>query len=164
MKRLWAPWRMEYVSSVGEDGGSGGECIFCVAVKNDPDESLLLHKGKHSTVLLNKFPYNTAHVLISPIRHTAEVESLSVEESEETLRLIQHTVKVIKKELAPDGFNIGMNLGGSAGAGIADHLHWHVVPRWSGDTNFMPVLDDVRVMPEHIKSTLARLRPHFIDI
>ena len=114
--------------------------------------------------MLNKYPYNNAHLLISPKRHKANLEDLNVEESIDLQRLMRHSVMVLKKELKPDGMNIGLNLGTAAGAGIKDHLHWHIVPRWSGDTNFMTSLGELRVVPEHIIKTQERLRPFFESI
>ncbi len=114
--------------------------------------------------MLNKYPYNNGHLMVAPLRHLAELEELTREESLEIFRLITHAVKVIKELFGPDGFNIGINLGRSAGAGIVEHLHWHVVPRWNGDTNFMPVLADVKIIPEHLSKTLSTLRPHFEKI
>ncbi len=156
MKQLWAPWRIEYITGEKEDG-----CVFCDAATGEPSGELVLFTGSLSTVILNKYPYNSAHLLISPIRHTNEIDTLSVEESTDIFRLVRHSVTVLKKALKPDGFNVGMNLGKAAGAGIDDHLHMHVVPRWTGDTNFMPVLSDTRVMPEHLSQTAATLKPYF---
>ncbi|CAG1066300.1 ATP adenylyltransferase [uncultured bacterium] len=156
MKQLWAPWRSEYVQS-GDPGG----CIFCAARKKSPEEGLVLFNGAVSLVMLNKFPYNSAHLMIAPQRHVANVEELTPEEALDFFRLLRHSVTVLKKELNPAGFNIGMNVGRAAGAGIEDHLHTHVVPRWNGDMNFMPVLSDTKVIPEHLLATLTRLLPYF---
>lgn len=156
MKQLWAPWRSEYVKS-----GDTLECIFCAARTKSPEESLVLFNGAVSIVMLNKFPYNSAHLMIAPVRHVANVEELTPEEALDFFRLLRHSVTVLKKELNPAGFNIGMNVGRAAGAGIEAHLHTHVVPRWNGDMNFMPVLSDTKVIPEHLLSTLSRLLPYF---
>lgn len=156
MKQLWAPWRSEYVQSPWQD-----ECVFCASRAKSPEEGLVLFSGAVSTVMLNKFPYNSAHLLISPARHVANVEELTPEEALDSFRLLRHAITVLKKEYNPAGFNVGMNLGGAAGAGIEAHLHTHVVPRWNGDMNFMPVLSDTKVIPEHIQSTLKRLLPYF---
>ncbi len=159
MKKLWAPWRMEYVTEE-----KTGECIFCTASGKKPEDSLILFDGALSTVLLNKYPYNNAHLLIAPKKHKANLEDLNVEESIDLQRLMRHSVMVIKKVLEPDGLNVGLNLGCAAGAGIADHLHWHVVPRWEGDTNFMTTIGDISVIPEHILKTQETLRPYFDNI
>lgn len=156
MKQLWAPWRSEYVKS-----GDVGECIFCAARTKSPEEGLVLFNGAVSIVMLNKFPYNSAHLMIAPVRHVANVEELTPEEALDFFRLLRHSVTVLKKELNPAGFNIGMNVGKAAGAGIEEHLHTHVVPRWNGDMNFMPVLSDTKVIPEHLLATLSRLLPYF---
>lgn len=156
MKQLWAPWRSEYVKS-----GDTLECIFCAARTKSPEESLVLFNGAVSIVMLNKFPYNSAHLMIAPVRHVANVEELTPEEALDFFRLLRHSVTVLKKELNPAGFNIGMNVGRAAGAGIEAHLHTHVVPRWNGDMNFMPVLSDTKVIPEHLLATLSRLLPYF---
>ncbi len=161
MERLWAPWRLEYVKSADERNKE--ECIFCVA-KEDDRNSLLIHRGEHTVTMLNKYPYNNGHLMVAPIRHLAELEGLTEEETLEIQKLTTHAVKVLKKLFNPDGFNIGLNIGRSAGAGIVGHLHWHVVPRWNGDTNFMPVLADVKIIPEHLSQTLSTLRPHFEKI
>ena len=159
MKQLWAPWRSEYVQS-----GTSGECVFCASRAKSPEEGLVLFSGALSTVMLNKFPYNSAHLLIAPVRHVASVEELTPEEALDSFRILRHSVTVLKKEYNPNGFNIGMNIGAAAGAGIEAHLHTHIVPRWNGDMNFMPVLSDTKVIPEHIQSTLKRLLPYFQSI
>ena len=163
MKQLWAPWRIDFIESEKAQG-----CIFCLAAGDakgkdgkDKNNGLLLYESPFSTILLNKYPYNNGHLLISPKRHTSGIETLTDEEVADTHSLIKHSTLALKEAFNPDGFNIGMNLGAAAGAGIADHLHWHVVPRWSGDVNFMPVLADLKVMPEHLRSTLEKLRPYF---
>lgn len=158
MDRLWAPWRSEYIKS-GPEG-----CIFCEAPKQDRSETLLLWSGGLAMVMLNKFPYNSGHLMVSPARHTGRLEDLSPEESAEIWRLIRLSTAILTKALNPGGFNIGMNVGSAAGAGIADHLHMHIVPRWNGDTNFMPVLADTKILPEHLKKTMAVLSPYFDSI
>jgi ATP adenylyltransferase len=139
---------------------SSGESVLPVIpiIDNNPH---LLYSGKLSTVILNKFPYNSGHILVSPKRHTASLPSLSIEEMSDLMRLVTHSVKALTEAYAPEGFNIGMNLGKSAGAGIAEHLHWHVLPRWNGDTNFMTTLADIRVIPEHIEAARRKLLPYF---
>ncbi|MBI5598496.1 MAG: HIT domain-containing protein [Deltaproteobacteria bacterium] len=156
MNRLWAPWRMDYIS-----GGVPEGCIFCNAPGAPPGSSLLLFSGHLSMVMMNRYPYNNGHLMVAPRRHGAEMDGLGAEESMDVLRLINRCVAVLKDVFKPGGFNIGLNLGRAAGAGIEDHIHWHVVPRWDGDTNFMPVVADVKVMPEHLMETVKKLRPHF---
>jgi ATP adenylyltransferase len=148
-KPLWAPWRLEYVQHADEDP----RCIFC-----EPDESLLVHRGERAIVLLNKFPYSSGHLLVAPARHTGDFASLDADEAAEVHRLAASGMGALTQEYAPQGFNLGWNLGLIAGAGIVDHVHLHVVPRWAGDTNFMPVLADVKVVPEHLLETARRLR------
>ena len=161
MERLWAPWRLEYVKDAGKASERG--CIFCAARDGNYD-SLLLHRGEHTLTMLNKYPYNNGHLMVAPRRHIAELEAMTEAESLEVFKLLGHAIKVMKRLFNPQGFNVGLNIGRSAGAGIADHLHWHIVPRWDGDTNFMPVLADVKVIPEHLLNTLSTLRPHFEKI
>lgn len=173
MKQLWAPWRMEFIES-NKGGGKGGGCIFCppLVIDNkdgdnkddDNKDGLVLYKGTLSTVLLNKFPYNCGHLLIAPTKHTALIEDLSDKENADLMRMLAHAKRALADELAPEGFNAGINLGKAAGAGITDHLHWHLVPRWTGDVNFMPLLSETRVIPEHLSETARRLRPYFSNI
>ena len=148
-KPLWAPWRLEYIAKADE----AGECIFC-----NPDEQLLVHRGERALVLLNKFPYASGHLLIAPARHTGDFVSLSGDEAAEIHSLASQAIGALAEIYSPQGFNLGWNLGLIAGAGILDHVHQHVVPRWAGDTNFMPVLADVKVLPEHLLETARRLR------
>ncbi|HEY8645519.1 MAG TPA: HIT domain-containing protein [Gaiellaceae bacterium] len=151
-KPLWAPWRLEYVQQADELD----RCIFC-----EPEEELLVHRGEHALVVLNKFPYSSGHLLIAPHRHLGDFGLLSDEEALEVHRLGARGVEALRAEYAPHGHNLGWNLGRVAGAGIEDHVHLHVVPRWNGDTSFMPVLADVKVLPEALERTAERLRPHF---
>jgi ATP adenylyltransferase len=148
-KPLWAPWRLEYIQQADELSG----CIFC-----DPEEAMLVHRGVCSVVLLNRFPYSSGHLLVAPLRHAGAFGDLSNDEALELHRLASAGIDALTSEYRPDGFNVGWNLGRPAGAGIADHVHLHVVPRWSGDTNFMPVLADVKVLPEALEETRRRLR------
>jgi ATP adenylyltransferase len=151
---LWAPWRLEYISSASEQKG----CIFCRAASAPNDEeSLVVHLGVTAFVLLNRFPYSSGHLMVAPMRHVGDLRELSAHEAAEIHTLSARALDVLADVYQPDGFNIGWNLGRSAGAGIVDHVHEHVVPRWQGDTNFMPVLADVRVIPEHLRTTHARL-------
>lgn len=157
MERLWAPWRLEYITGEQVDG-----CIFCEFARRDDDEKHhILYRGRHAYVIMNAFPYSNCHLLIPPYRHIAGLTDLTDEESLEIMQIAQKCCVVLGEVCRPDGFNIGLNLGTAAGAGIADHVHVHVVPRWSGDTNFMPVLADVKVIPEALEVTYSKLKPPF---
>ena len=158
MKTLWAPWRMEYILSEKKQGN----CILCPGNDRSQDEErLILHVGSLSMAIMNRYPYNNGHLLVSPIRHVSSLDQLSNEESLDLLQMVRESIDVLKKIMNPEGFNVGLNLGLVAGAGIEDHLHFHVVPRWNGDTNCMTVLGEVRVIPEHIKETHKKLRAEF---
>ena len=151
-KPLWAPWRLEYIEQADELD----RCIFC-----DPEEALLVHRGDHALVVLNKYPYASGHLLVAPHRHVGDFGLLADEEALEVHRFAAGGVDALRAEYAPHGHNLGWNLGRVAGAGIEDHVHLHVVPRWNGDTSFMPVLADVKVLPEALERTAERLRLHF---
>jgi ATP adenylyltransferase len=155
-KPLWAPWRLEYVQQADEATG----CVFCAEAARElpAEESLLVHRSDVALVVLNKFPYSSGHVMAAPARHVGLLAQLTDAEALEIHRLSVAAVDALERTYRPDGFNLGWNLGRVAGAGIADHVHIHVVPRWSGDTNFMPVLADVKVLPEHLVATRDRLR------
>ncbi|HET7572340.1 MAG TPA: HIT domain-containing protein [Gaiellaceae bacterium] len=154
MDRLWAPWRLEYVQSADEQEG----CVFCRAgAARDDEPELVVHRGEHAFVLLNKFPYASGHLLVAPYRHGCSFADLAAEEALETHRLAAAGIEALRAVYGPEGFNVGWNLGRIAGAGIVDHAHAHVVPRWGGDTNFMPVLADVRVLPEHLVESRRKL-------
>ena len=160
MKQLWAPWRMEYIKNEKSD-----ECIFCVLPSAQDDEkNRILFRGKHSFVIMNIFPYNCAHLMVSPYRHIGCVTEQNDSERFEVNQLTQECIKILKTVSEPDGFNIGYNIGKAAGAGYDEHIHCHIVPRWSGDTNFMPVIGDVKVHPEHLLSTYEKLQPHFKNL
>ena len=152
-RQLWAPWRLEYIQSADEQPG----CVFCLARDGDDAERLVVHRGEHAFVLLNKFPYASGHVMVAPVRHVGDFGELDDAEALEVHRLAAQALAALRSVYAPDGFNIGWNLGRVAGAGVLDHVHLHAVPRWSGDTNFMPVLADVKVLPEHLDTTRERL-------
>ena len=153
-KQLWAPWRLEYIEAADEDTG----CVFCRAAAADDDEAaLIVHRGEHAFVLLNKFPYVSGHLMVAPYRHLGDFAELTDEEALEVHRLGERGMAALAESYAPQGYNVGWNLGRIAGAGIVDHVHLHVVPRWAGDTNFMPVLADVKVLPEHLLETRRRL-------
>jgi ATP adenylyltransferase len=158
MKNLWAPWRMEYILS----DQKGGSCIFCPGSDRGVDEELLiLYVGTLSMVMMNRFPYNNGHLLVAPIQHVPGLDQLSDEESLDLLSTVGRSINVLKSIMNPEGFNVGLNLGHVAGAGMEEHMHFHIVPRWNGDTNYMTVLGDVRVIPEHIKETYGKLKPEF---
>jgi ATP adenylyltransferase len=153
VERLWAPWRLEYIASADEQPG----CIFCAAVEGDDEEKLVVHRGERAIVLLNRFPYASGHLMVAPKRHVGDFGELEDEEVVEIHRLASSGIGALAQTYEPQGYNLGWNLGRVAGAGIVDHVHLHVVPRWAGDTNFMPVLADVKVMPEHLQETRRRL-------
>lgn len=155
-KPLWAPWRLEYVTQAGEEEG----CVFCDEALGslDASESLLVRSGETALALLNKYPYSSGHLMVAPSRHVGELGDLTDDEVLGVHQLAVDGVRALQDLYGPGGFNLGWNLGHVAGAGIADHVHLHVVPRWSGDTNFMPVLADVKVVPEHLLVTRDRLR------
>jgi ATP adenylyltransferase len=154
IKQLWAPWRLSYVQQAGEQDG----CVFCLEAAGDlGDESLLVHRGDTAFVLLNKFPYSSGHLMVAPLRHVAAIDELTEPEVLELHRFTSASLAALRAVYRPDAFNVGWNLGEVAGGSIAGHLHQHVVPRWAGDTNFMPVLADVKVVPEHLLETKARL-------
>jgi ATP adenylyltransferase len=154
MDKLYAPWRMEFIQSEKPAG-----CIFCKdSIRCD---DLVLYEGKTAFVMMNLYPYISGHLMIIPFRHVSQMEDLFPEEKLEIFNLQDISVRVLKKAMNPDGFNIGMNLGKAAGAGVNDHIHVHVVPRWSGDTNFMSAVCDIRVIPEDIYKTCELLLPHF---
>jgi ATP adenylyltransferase len=153
MERLWAPWRLEYIKSADEESG----CLFCAAASGDDTERLVVQRGRHCLVLLNKFPYSSGHFMVAPIRHVGEYGELGDDEVLELHRLASAGMGALAELYAPQGYNLGWNLGRIAGAGVVDHIHLHVVPRWAGDTNFMPVLADTKVLPEHLEETRRRL-------
>ena len=158
MERLWAPWRMTYITEEPRPG-----CLFCRARNepSDPDAELVVWRTEGATVLLNKFPYNPGHVMVAPAAHKADLSELDEAESADLMRALRETLRVLRETLKPEGFNVGANLGRVAGAGIPDHVHLHVVPRWNGDTNFMPVISEVKVVNEHLKQTAEKLRAAF---
>jgi ATP adenylyltransferase len=183
MEYLWTPWRMEYISGTGSDAAGADEdmfegdsseaaqeqeeelestgCVFCDRARLPESQdraSLILLRAKHNFVILNLYPYNSAHLMVVPYTHTADLPGLPHETVGDMLALVQRMVTAIGEEYHPEGFNVGMNLGRVAGAGVADHLHMHVVPRWAGDTNFMPVVGSTKVLPELLERTYDRLK------
>lgn len=157
VERLWSPWRQAYVSR----GGDAPECVFCEALTSDAGRALIVDEGPACFVILNLYPYNPGHVMVVPRRHVATLAGLSGEELIEMATLAQRSEVAITEVYQPQGINLGMNLGRPAGAGVLDHLHVHLVPRWTGDTNFMSVVGNVRVVPEALSLTAERLRPVF---
>jgi ATP adenylyltransferase len=159
MDRLWSPWRMEYINAAHDEDV---ECIFCELLLRDDDEkSFILAREHRAFALLNAYPYNPGHLMVAPIRHVAELDELGDDELLDAAHLLQRAVGAMREEMHPDGYNVGMNLGRVAGAGVPGHLHWHVVPRWNGDTNFMPVVGHTRVLPESLDDTYRKLKPRF---
>jgi len=162
MKPLWAPWRMEYITGDRGDGEAGDGCVFCIGDTTDRDQQRqILQRGRHAFVVMNRFPYSNGHLLVIPYRHLSDISELNADERAEMFELVCLSQEVLKEVMNPQGFNLGMNLGTAAGAGIAAHLHWHVVPRWQGDTNFMPVVGELRVIPQHFQRTYELLAEAF---
>ncbi|WP_045222583.1 HIT family protein [Desulfonatronum thioautotrophicum] len=157
MDTLFAPWRMEYVLSPKADS-----CIFCLSESTAHDQSqLVLVRGKLCFVIMNRYPYANGHLMVAPYRHVSDLTELNEAEAAELTTWLQHAVRILREAVRPDGFNIGLNLGDVAGAGIQDHLHMHIVPRWHGDTSFITVCSQTRVVPEHLATTFAKLAPLF---
>ncbi|MBM3779985.1 MAG: HIT domain-containing protein [Acidimicrobiia bacterium] len=156
MDRLWSPWRLPYVT--GEKAEEG--CVFCRACTAEGG-ALVVHRGAAAFVILNKFPYNNGHLMVVPVRHVSDLASLSRDELVEVAQLVQASESVLRRAYAPHGINVGANIGKPAGAGIVDHVHVHLVPRWNGDTNFMTVVGETRVLPEALEDTARRLQPLF---
>jgi ATP adenylyltransferase len=164
--RLWAPWRLSYIQAArGEADTGGSDCIFCAKpALGDDEESLIPYRGERCYVMLNAFPYTNGHVMVAPYEHTGDLARLGTDTSSELMSLTQRSVRAVERAYGPDGFNVGANLGRVAGAGFPGHLHLHVVPRWAGDTNFMPVVGDTRVMPQSLEETYAALRAAFSEL
>lgn len=161
MDVLWAPWRMEYILS----NKDAGLCIFCPGDDRRQDEArLILYVDSLSMVIMNRFPYNNGHLLVAPVKHAGSLEDISDEEMLNLLRIVRESISILKIIMNPEGFNVGLNLGKAAGAGVEEHMHFHIVPRWNGDTNYMTVAGAVRVIPEHIRETYKKLSPHFQNI
>jgi len=154
MKHLWSPWRLEYLTAAKADG-----CVFCLAINGDEDRvNLVLHRGEHAFIILNRYPYNNGHFMVVPYAHVPSLEALDADCLTEMMLLLNRGMAALRACMYPDGFNIGANLGRVAGAGIEEHVHIHAVPRWSGDTNFMPVVGDMRVVPETWLQTYDELK------
>ena len=157
MKRLWAPWRMEYILGPKPD-----ECIFCIPASTDEDrQRYILHRAEHCFVIMNRFPYNNGHLMVTPYRHLYSLTDLEPVERSELMDLLARTTDILQNHFSPDGINIGLNIGEVAGAGIEEHLHFHLVPRWSGDHSFMALFGETMVIPEHLDATFDRLKPKF---
>lgn len=155
MDRLWAPWRIGFMLK-GEDKG---DCFLCRYPKENNDEAnLVLYRGEKNFIILNAYPYNSGHLMVAPYRHIGRLDDMTYEESGEHFNLVRLSVKLLTKIMQPAGFNTGMNLGRVAGAGIADHIHTHIVPRWQGDANFMPVISETKVLPESLSVTYSKLK------
>ena len=162
MTNLWAPWRMQFIEDLKnrKDG-----CIFCeMALAGDDRKRLVLHRGKTCYVVMNRYPYNNGHLLVTPYRHVGVIKALTKEEHQEIMELTGASVEIMQTALEAEGINCGINLGKAAGAGIVDHFHMHVVPRWVGDTNFLPVMSETRSMPEYLENTYDRLIGGFKQI
>jgi ATP adenylyltransferase len=157
MERIWAPWRIQYIEMEKPEG-----CILCEKPKENKDvPNYILYRGDKNFIILNSYPYNPGHLMVAPYRHIASLEGLTEEERQEHFEIVSRSVKVLRQVFNPGGFNIGINLGKAAGAGIEDHFHTHIVPRWQGDTNFMPVLSEVKVLPEALADTYQKLSGSF---
>ncbi len=154
METMWAPWRIEYIKGEKEEG-----CVFCNALSLHDD--LTLYKGATTMVVMNKYPYINGHLLVAPVRHLSRLDQLTRDEMRDMLATVEHAVRIEKEVMKPDGFNVGLNLGKVAGAGVEEHLHFHIVPRWFGDTNALTVFADIRVIPEHLMATYHSLKPLF---
>jgi len=157
MNKLWAPWRIDYIRTPKEEG-----CIFCDKSQSSKDkENLLLFRGKEFFILMNLYPYTNGHIMISPYLHTSEMNDISLEGNQELMILTNQSMKILKKSIGAEGFNFGANLGKAGGAGIEEHIHYHIVPRWVGDTNFMPVIGNSKVIVEGLRESWDNLKPHF---
>lgn len=160
MEQIWAPWRIEYIVKAEQS-----DCFLCQKPKEDEDESnLIIYRGESNFIILNSFPYNPGHVMVAIYRHVGRLEDLTDLESEEHVRLVKRSIKLLRAVLNPAGFNVGINLGRVAGAGVEDHIHTHIVPRWQGDSNFMPVVSNTKVLPEALAATYKKLKAHISDV
>lgn len=160
MQRLWAPWRMSYIKSSDKMHG----CFLCDAIAKRDEDSLIVHRSERVFVILNSYPYNTGHIMVAPYRHVGDIESLDDREALDLINTIKKSLKALEDVYKPQGYNIGLNIGRASGAGLEGHIHIHVVPRWSGDANFMPIVSETKVLPEDLRTTWARLRKAFEKI
>tara|TARA_B100001029_G_scaffold153603_1_gene137330 strand:+ start:46 stop:546 length:501 start_codon:yes stop_codon:yes gene_type:complete len=157
MNKLWAPWRMDYIHTKKDDG-----CIFCEkSLSSNDQENLILYRGVEVFALMNLYPYSNGHIMIAPYLHTADTNQLNSVGNQEIMWLANKSMNILKKLMNTDGFNFGANLGKAGGAGIEEHLHYHIVPRWSGDNNFMPVINNTRVIVEALNDSWSKLKPQF---
>ena len=157
MDRIWAPWRMDYIESSKEPG-----CVFCEKSQSKKDKkNLVLYRGMETFILMNLYPYTNGHLMIAPYLHTSDVNELTEIANKEIMQFAKDCFNILKSKLGAEGFNFGANLGKVAGAGIDQHIHYHIVPRWSGDTNFMPVISETKIMIEKLNKTWERLKPEF---
>lgn len=155
---LWAPWRMAYI----ESDAPKPHCIFCELPESpDAKAALVLVADDDCVVMMNRFPYNNGHLMVAPRLHTAEIATIESGAFQRLMESLRHAMGIVQQVLSPDGMNVGLNVGIAGGAGIADHLHWHIVPRWTGDTNFMPAIAETKVMPQHLEASYDLFRPHF---
>ena len=157
MERIWAPWRIQYIQIEKPEG-----CILCEKPEQNKDAlNYILYRGDKNFIILNSYPYNPGHLMVAPYRHVTSLEELTEEERHEHFEIVTRSIRVLRQVFNPGGFNIGINVGKAAGAGIEDHVHTHIVPRWQGDTNFMPVMADIRVVPEALDETYKKLEGKF---
>ena len=158
---LWAPWRSKYIKSISTESKTKNECLFCLLPKRSDEESLIIYRSRNVYVVLNAFPYTSGHIMVVPYRHVNSLEKLTDEELLELMKTVNISIKILREALNPEGFNIGINIGRPAGAGIEDHVHIHVVPRWTGDANFMTTIYNTRVLPVSLKETYNLLKKYF---
>lgn len=157
MEQIWAPWRMEYIQMEKQEG-----CVLCQKPRENNDIiNHILYRGDKNFIIMNSYPYNPGHLMVAPYRHIANLEELTDEELHEHFEIVSRSIKLLRRVFNPGGFNIGINMGKVAGAGMEDHIHTHIVPRWQGDTNFMPVISDTRVVPEALAETYKKLKDKF---
>lgn len=159
MNHLWSPWRMSYIQETEKENG----CVFC-QVQKSPDnfENLIVHRGTHTYVILNRYPYTSGHLMVVPLKHKPDLDNFSPETRAEMMELVTQCIHILRKDYHAQGFNLGANLGSAAGAGIPKHFHFHIVPRWNGDTNFMSAIGETRVVPEALEDTYQRVREAWI--
>tara|TARA_B100000700_G_scaffold330905_1_gene459913 strand:- start:103 stop:591 length:489 start_codon:yes stop_codon:yes gene_type:complete len=160
MDRLWAPWRLEYIKGPKEEG-----CVFCNRTQSSNDkESLILYRGRFCFVIINLYPYNNGHLMIVPYKHESDLLKVDLKTKMEILTLVDKTIKILTTQFNPNGFNFGANIGKAGGAGIADHIHYHLVPRWNGDTNFMPIISETKILVQSLNEIYDQLKPEFDKI